>query len=126
MDVREDPCYEKNLIRERRWFVFFTVLAVIVVLAVMLVVWIFDRPSSWIARSGAIMAAIAFLAHLKFDAMMKVLHPNGLVDISLKPVKQKYLPQVLIFGRIAVAVVLIGSLVWGFGDLIPIGATSAQ
>ncbi|WP_348971451.1 hypothetical protein [Pseudomonas atacamensis] len=117
----EDNYYEKRILKARRWFLFWAALAVAVPVVVVLVVWTLDKPSMWISRSGAIMAAIAFLAHLKSDVMMGVLKPGGFVDKSFRPTKEKYFGQIVLCGRFAVSIVLLGSLVWGFGDLLPIG-----
>lgn len=122
----EERYYEVRILQARKWFLFWAVLAVAVPIVVILCVWVFDKPAMWISRSGAVMAAIAFLAHLKSDAMMGVLKPGGFVDKSFQPTKEKYFGQIVLCGRMAVFIVLVGSLVWGFGDLLPIGNSSTQ
>ncbi|KAE9643021.1 hypothetical protein [Pseudomonas sp. PB106] len=124
MAEREERYYEDRILHARGWFVFWSVLAIAIPIIVTLTVGVLDKPSSWISRSGAVMAGIAFLAHLKSDAMMGVLKPSGMVDKSFKPTKDKYFRQIVLCGRIAIAIVFIGSLVWGFGDLLPVGKPS--
>lgn len=126
MSETEGSYYEQPILRARKWFLFWTALAVAVPVVVILIVWALDKPSMWISRSGAVMAAIAFLAHLKSDEMMGVLKPGGFVDKSFQPTKAKYFGQIVLCGRVAVFIVLVGSLVWGFGDLLPIGTSPAQ
>lgn len=126
MSEIEGSYYEQPILQARKWFLFWTALAVAVPVTVILIVWALDKPSMWISRSGAAMAAIAFLAHLKSDAMMGVLKPGGFVDKSFQPTKEKYFGQIVICGRVAVLTVSVGSLVWGFGDLLPIGTSPAE
>ncbi|MEB0090795.1 hypothetical protein RHM65_18745 [Pseudomonas sp. CCI4.2] len=126
MIVAEVCLYEKAILKFRKWFFVYSLLAVAVPIAVTLAVWCLDKPSSWISRSGAVMAGIAFLAHLKSTDMMGVLTPGGMVGMSFGDTRKKYLPQIVVFGRVAIAVVLIGTAVWGFGDLLPVGLASAQ
>lgn len=117
-----EECYcEKRILQHRKWFFCYVVLAILVPIVVLGVVWGFDKPSSWISRAGAVMAAIAFLAHLKSDAMLGVLKPGGMVGMSFSGTKKKYLPCLTWYGRVAVTIVLVGTVVWGFGDLLPVG-----
>jgi len=125
--VEAEIClYEQAILKFRKRFFFWSLLAIAVPVAVTLAAWSLDKPSSWIARSGAVMAGIAFLAHLNSTEMMGVLTPGGMVGMSFSATRKKYLPQIVIFGRVAIAIVLIGTAVWGFGDLLPVGLASAQ
>jgi len=121
MTDTEECYYEKRILQHRKWFFCYVVLAILVPIVVLGVVWGFDKPSSWISRAGAVMAAIAFLAHLKSDAMLGVLKPGGMVGMSFSGTKKKYLPRLTWYGRVAVTIVLVGTVVWGFGDLLPVG-----
>lgn len=118
--------YEKEILKFRSWFIFYTLLAISVPVVATLVVWSLDKSSLWISRSGAVMAGIAFLAHLKSTDMMGVLTPGMMVGNSFTATRKKYLSQIVVFGRLAIVVVLVGTAVWGFGDLLPVGVASAQ
>ena len=121
MGVAIECLYERAILKFRRWFIFYTALAIAVPIVTVFIVWALDKPSVWIGRSGAVMAGIAFLAHIKSTDMMGVLNPGMMVDKSYTATRKKYFPQIVAFGRLAIAVVLIGTAVWGFGDLLPVG-----
>lgn len=118
--------YEREILKHRRWFIFYTLLAIATPIVTLILVSTLDKPSLWISRSGAVMAGVAFLAHLKSTDMMGVLTPGMMVDNSYTATRARYFSQIVWFGRIAIAVVLIGTAVWGFGDLLPIGSESTQ
>lgn len=67
------------------------------------------------------MACAAFLAHLQVAGM------RGSLSVSMAgptyhATRMKYFKQIGVCDQIAIAVVILGSVVWGFGDLLPFGA----
>ena len=115
----EDRRYEQAVLDARKVFFIYGLIAILIPLAAVGMCYGLQKPSTWIARSGAVMAGVAFLADLKARAMAEVFKPSGFVDKSFAPTRDKYLPQVKLFSRLSIALVLIGTAVWGFGDLLP-------
>jgi len=67
------------------------------------------------------MACAAFLAHLEVGGM------RGSLSVSMAgptyyATRIKYFSQIGICDRVAIATVIIGTVVWGFGDLLPLGS----
>lgn len=118
--------YEKLVLSSRRGFIAYATLAVLAPLVAVALCYGLDKPSTWIARGGAVMAGLSFLADLKARDMAAVFKPSGFVGDTFGSARTKYLGQIKISLRVSVALILIGTAVWGFGDLAPLGALSAQ
>lgn len=125
MGNTEQCHYEVDILKHRRFYIFYAVLAVTIPVAALVMVWATNSQSMWIARSGALMACVAFLAHLSAGAMTKVLSPGGMVGMTYSATRAKYIGKIKRYDKIAIAVVIIGTVVWGFGDLIPVGVGQA-
>ncbi|MNJ49435.1 hypothetical protein D3C77_446650 [compost metagenome] len=117
-----DCPYEQAAIKARRGFIGYAVLAVLAPITAVLLCYGLDKSSLWIARGGAVMAGLSFLADLKARDMDAVFKPGGWVGDTFNESRNKYLPQVKTFLKISVSLVLIGTAVWGFGDLLPSGS----
>jgi len=117
-DERQCP-YERSALKARRGFITYAVLAVTALVTAIALCYGLGRPSMWIARGGAVMAGLAFLADLKARDMADVFKPSGWVGDTFPIAKKKYFPQTRLFLKVSVALVLIGTAVWGFGDLMP-------
>ncbi|MBD9585773.1 hypothetical protein IB254_01775 [Pseudomonas sp. PDM03] len=113
--------YETGILKHRRMYFLFVITALMIPIATCLMVVAMEKPSMWIARSGALMACAAFLAHLQVGGM------RGSLSVSLSgptyyATRTKYFRQIGICDQVAIATVILGSVVWGFGDLLPVGA----
>ncbi|WP_122663541.1 hypothetical protein [Pseudomonas viridiflava] len=126
MDNAEQCHYEQAALRARKGFLLYAALAILAPIAAVAICYVFERPSTWIGRGGAIMAGLAFLADMKARDMAAVFKPSGYVGVSFTPTRTKYLPQISIFLKLSVGLVLLGTAVWGFGDLLPVGAPPSQ
>ncbi|WP_143481871.1 MULTISPECIES: hypothetical protein [Pseudomonas] len=116
------PChYEQAVLRARRGFVLYAILAILAPITAVALCYGFEKPSTWIGRGGAIMAGLSFLADMKARDMAAVFKPSGYVGISFSSTRTKYLPQISFFLKVSVGLVLLGTAVWGFGDLLPSG-----
>jgi hypothetical protein len=117
----EEGClYERAILKARVWFRVYALLAVITPVAVYLYCVAFDQPSIWVSRFGAVMAAFAYLAERNATAMADVLRPGGMVDITFKQTRLTYMGEIKWSIRFAVLLALVGAVIWGFGDLIPV------
>ncbi|ENB9665506.1 hypothetical protein [Pseudomonas putida] len=111
--------YERPLQKARRSFFGWGLLAVLTPIVAAAICYRFDAPSSWISRSGAVMAGFAYLSSLGAQGMSDVLIPNGYAGQTFADLPERYGSQITLFKKISVVLVLIGTAVWGFGDLIP-------
>lgn len=118
--------YEKLVLSARRGFIAYAMLAVLAPLVAVALCYGLEKPSTWIARGGAVMAGLSFLADLKARDMASVFKPSGFVGDTFASARTKYFGQIKICLRVSVALILIGTAVWGFGDLAPPGALSTQ
>jgi hypothetical protein len=121
---KQEPCiYEPLVIRARNGFIAYALIAILVPLAAAVLCYGLGKPSTWIARGGAIMAGVAFLADLKARDMADVFKPSGFVSDTFNATRSKYFLQVSICQKLGIALILIGTIVWGFGDVLPSGVT---
>lgn len=119
LDVLERP-----LRNARSGFFFWGLLAILTPIVAVAICYWWGTPSSWVSRSGAVMAGFAFLANLGAQGMSDVFIPNDYAGQTFGNLPQRYGAQIKWFKRISVALVLLGTAVWGFGDLIPTESVS--
>ncbi|HEJ5942446.1 hypothetical protein ACPTK4_15610 [Pseudomonas aeruginosa] len=113
--------YESKIREKRKWFICFAVLALAVPSLTSLACYFGGFSSAWIGRSGAVMAFLSYLAEMSAREMQSVLVPQGMIDLSFYEVRDKYSLEIKIYVYGAIVLVLLGALIWGFGDLLPIG-----
>lgn len=121
MEEKEPCIYEPLVVRARISFIAYAVIAVLVPIVAAALCYGLGKPSTWIARGGAIMAGVAVLADLKARDMADVFKPSGFVSETFNATRSKYILQVSICQKLGIALILIGTVVWGFGDLLPSG-----
>ena len=120
MTAIEDTDYEGRILRARRiYFVFCAVCIGIPILSVLGVL----KPETqtvgeWFQRSGSIMVVFALFAEMKAYEMFDVLKPAALVDHTFGYVHQKYKRQIKFFNVAALFLAIVGTVIWGYGDLI--------
>jgi hypothetical protein len=81
------------------------------------------RPSSevlgvWFQRSGATTVVFAVFAELKATNMLGVFKPSGFVDQTFHSTRDQYIKQVKIYHYIALFLIVLGTAIWGYGDLL--------
>ena len=111
--------YENVVLRDRRLFFIFAALSILMPalsLSGLL------KPASevlgvWFQRSGSTAVFFAVFAEWKAAKMFDELNPSGLVDQTLDSTRDKYLQQVKYYNYIALFLVVLGTVVWGYGDL---------
>lgn len=77
----------------------------------------------WFARSGSLMVLLAVVVEFRNLNLQQLLNDNSArisrnVSGILRPTKQPYFRQVLI--NVAHILVVIGTIIWGYGDLLAI------
>lgn len=119
----ESVCsYEQAILKERWQFFALVGTALLTPIVVIAACAILNAPSVWIGRSGAAMAIFAYLADLKANNMRGVLNPGMMVGNTFSATRAKYLSALSWYHKLAVSLVVLGGVVWGFGDLLPVGA----
>jgi len=112
--------YEDVILKKRTLFFIFSALAILMPvfsLSGLL------KPSSealgvWFQRSGATTVVFAVFAELKASNMLAVFKPSGFVDQTFHSTRDKYLKQVKLYNYIALFLVVLGTVIWGYGDLL--------
>lgn len=79
-----------------------------------------DSQGSWFARSGAIMVLLAVIVEFRFnnEVVRKI---SSTIQIAVKmklPVGVGIQKEKIYISRTAHAFVIVGTLIWGYGDLI--------
>lgn len=113
--------YEQEILKARRWFLFLGTLAFLAPVVSVAFCVLLDKPNAWIPRGGAVMAGLAFLADTKANSMSDVFKSNGYAGQDFVALQEKYSAQVSWCRVFSQALIVIGTAVWGFGDLLPIG-----
>ena len=112
--------YEEAVRNARTGFLVLAGLAIAAPMFAAAICYFVGAPSMWLARAGAVMAGLSYLADLRARAMLDVFKDDSFVDDSFWNARAKYSAQISACSRIAVGLALIGTAVWGFGDLLPI------
>jgi len=111
--------YEQRFLKERRFFILFVVISIVTP-----VLSVFDafRPASetfatWFQRSGSIMVVFALISEMRAYQMFDIFKPAGYVDITYTETEKKYSSQVTMCNIIAFTLIVVGTLIWGYGDI---------
>lgn len=113
--------YEARILRARKLFIAFAALSLVVpVLSfVPALMHTSETLDTWFQRSGSAMVVLALLAEMRAYQMFDVFKPEGLVDgAKYSAAKEKYLAQVKACNVFAFALIAIGTVIWGYGDLL--------
>lgn len=111
--------YEQEILKSRGKFLLFAAMAIATPVLVIAVCYFFQTPSAWVSRAGAVMALFAYLSERYAKSMESVLRPSGYVGNYYYETHAKYFHFIRRCDLAAMCLVLIGALIWGFGDLIP-------
>lgn len=105
--------------KESLWFSIFTAIAVMMpILSLIIPI----KPSSeelssWFQRSGAAMVVCSLLAESKAISIYNLLNPSGFVSLDYKEAERQFESRPILFNRISFFIIAIGTLIWGYGDL---------
>jgi len=72
----------------------------------------------WFQRSGSIMTVLCLVLDLKVFSIYGRLFPSGLVDKGFEEFKTKYLPVYNGLTILLLALTAVGTIIWGYGDLL--------
>ncbi len=116
----EDCPYEQRILKERKLFFVFSLLALAVPIFSLIGI---GKPeneelSIWFQRSGSIMVVLALLAEMRAYQMFDVFKPIAYVSSSYDRTHKKYKPQVTAYNYIAFALIGAGTVIWGYGDIL--------
>lgn len=114
-----EKLYINPIKKESLWFYIFTVLAIMMpILSLIIPI----KPSSeelssWFQRSGAAMVACSLLAESKAINIYNILNPSGFVSIGFNEAERQFKNRPILFNRISFFIIAVGTLIWGYGDL---------
>ena len=118
--MNANELYKKPIKRDSLWFYFFTVIALVTPIVAYFCPL---RPPSesltvWFQRSGAAMVVFALVAESKAISIYNILNPSGFVTVGFDEVEKEFKNRPALFNKISFLIIAIGTLIWGYGDLI--------
>jgi hypothetical protein len=118
--MNEISCqYERSILVERKWFFIFIFLSLIIPLLSLfgLLKPACETLGVWFQRSGAASTVFAIFAEFKADKMSNILNAD-MVGPTFHKTYEKYLFQVKVYNYAAISFIVLGTLIWGYGDLL--------
>ena len=111
--------YEKAILVERKWFFIFIFLSLMIPLLSFsgLLKPNCEMLGVWFQRSGAASAVFAIFAEFKSDKMLNILN-SDMVGPTYHKTYEKYLFQAKAYNYAAISFIVLGTLIWGYGDLL--------
>ena len=105
--------------KESLWFYIFTILAIMMPLLSLIIP---IKPSSeelssWFQRSGAAMVVCSLIAESKAISIYNILNPSGFVVLGFNEAERQFKNRPMLFNRISFLIIAVGTLIWGYGDL---------
>lgn len=77
-----------------------------------------EAHSAWFQRSGSLVIACAVVAEYFAVSVFTTLNPNGFVSVGYKEFKEKYGALPARYTRIVLVLVVMGTLISGYGNLL--------
>ncbi len=74
-----------------------------------------DSTNIWFQRSGSLMVFAAVIAEFYVSKMRETIRPADYVGIH--PLESAYSKQVSFLNGISIFLALVGTLIWGYGDI---------
>jgi hypothetical protein len=118
--MNEISChYEKSILVERKWFFIFSFLSLIIPILSLsdLLKPACETLEAWFQRSGATSVVFAIFAEFKADKMLNILN-SDMVGPTFQKTYEKYLFPVKAYRYAAISFIVLGTLIWGYGDLL--------
>lgn len=119
--VMNSKCiYEELILKDRRWFFVFIILSVALpMLSITGVI----KPENesigdWFSRSGSTVVVFALYAEARAVRMLSVINQGGMVDLTHEATRRKYFFQIRCFNILALSLIVIGTIIWGYGDIV--------
>lgn len=77
-----------------------------------------DSPGGWFQRSGAAISVLAIFNQQIINGIDRQLQPKGLTTMAKAMAWTTVYPKLSTIEAVNVGVILVGTLIWGYGDLI--------
>jgi hypothetical protein len=74
--------------------------------------------AEWFQRCGSIISICGLLAQMYAIEAYNILHPTGFSEEECKDIYPKYENRPRLFSIAAILIVAIGTVIWGYGDLL--------
>ncbi len=112
--------YEVQFKKECIRFLIFTLLATLAPILALTIPW---RPvdielGNWFSRSGAAMVVLALLAEANAIKVFNIFNPSGFVETGFNEFHKEYFYWPSRLNKTAFTLIAIGTLIWGYGDLL--------
>jgi hypothetical protein len=75
-----------------------------------------DTPGQWFERSGAVMTVFSVFAQFKAGSVATMIE-GGMFEES-REAYRKYKPYQTVAAVVSLVLVVIGTVIWGYGDLL--------
>jgi len=118
--MQEEKTYDQLITRELVYFVGFTVLAIASPIAAFFIPYIPEKETfiTWFPRSGSVMVVFGLLAEARAINCFFILNPSGLLAMKgITEAREKYEKYPTVLNIISFAIVALGTLIWGYGDI---------
>lgn len=76
-----------------------------------------ESVATWWQRAGAPVAVFAFIAQNKCQYLWSLLTPGSFTSVEMESLRAKYRRTHQISLSVAIILTVIGTVVWGYGDL---------
>ena len=76
-----------------------------------------EDAALWFQRSGSLTVLFAVLSEFRLQTVDGHINPRGIWDSFQEKMKQKYSRKHFLLSAVSVLVAIIGTIIWGYGDL---------
>ncbi|MBQ0761395.1 MAG: hypothetical protein KBT78_01015 [Marinobacter psychrophilus] len=76
-----------------------------------------EDTALWFQRSGSLTVLFAVLSEFRLQTVDEHINPRGIWDSFQENMKQKYSRKHFLLSAISVLLAIIGTIIWGYGDL---------
>ncbi len=81
-----------------------------------------EQLATWIQRSGAIVVFLCVVSEYYVSRLLGILNPPGFTSVGTKKLEKKLGLPLNIIQIIVLILGAIGTLLWGYGDLLPLSS----
>ena len=110
--------YERRFMHHRNYMLFLIAGALFIVPLLFLVRPEGQAANLWFGRTGAPMTVFALLAQYEVNYLERLLTPNSFTTREFETYRRKKQPWVSAGKVLSLLLTVIGTVIWGFGDLL--------
>jgi hypothetical protein len=112
--------YEIALKKEFKYYAIFSALALITPLIALFIPYMPENETlfTWFQRSGSAIVVFGLLAEARAVNCFFILNPAGFGDIGINEARAKYLKYPAALNISSFSIIALGTLIWGYGDIL--------